>query len=133
MSADTWYLDTSAFLKLVRQETDSDALRRFLDRDDRPVVSSDLLRTEAVRAARRQGPATLAHTRQLLRRLTLIRCDVPVFEAAGDVGPEILRSLDAIHLAASRALDDDLAGIVTYDTRLAAACRANQVAVATPA
>jgi len=30
----------------------------------------------------------------------------------------LLRTLDAIHLAAARLLGDDLAGIVTYDRRM---------------
>ena len=85
MSGDVWYLDTSAFLKLVRRERHSAALRRFLA--ERRVVSSDLLRTEALRAARRQGTSSVERVGELLTRLTLIRCDIPVFEAAGALDP----------------------------------------------
>lgn len=120
MSGDVWYLDTSAFLKLVRRERHTTALRRFLA--GRRLVSSDLLRTEAMRAARRQGAASVEQAADLLTRLTLIRCDIPVFEAAGTLDPPRLRSLDALHLAAARELGDDLAGIVTYDRHLAEAC-----------
>ena len=130
MSGDVWYLDTSAFLKLVRREQHTAALRRHLAH--RRAVSSDLLRTEAVRAARRQGMASEERVRDLLGRLTLIRCDIPVFEAAGTLDPPGLRSLDALHLAAALALGDDLAGIVTYDQRLAEACRQLDLDVVAP-
>lgn len=120
MSADVWYLDTSAVLKLARREQHTAALRRFLT--DRQVASSDLLRTEAVRAASRQGAASVERVRELIARLTLVRCDIPIFEAAGTLEPVHLRSLDALHLAAALALADDLAGVVTYDRRLADAC-----------
>ena len=130
MSGDVWYLDTSAFLKLVRRERHSAALRRFLA--DRRVVSSDLLRTEALRAARRQGASSVERVGELLTRLTLIRCDIPVFEAAGTLDLPELRSLDALHLAAALELGPDLAGIVTYDQRLAEACTQVDVAIRRP-
>lgn len=120
MNGDVWYLDTSAFLKLARREQHTAALRRFLAH--RQVVSSDLLRTEAMRAASRQGTSSVHRVGELLARLTLVRCDIPVFEAAGTLEPAQLRSLDALHLAAALALGDDLAGVVTYDRRLSGAC-----------
>lgn len=45
-----WYLDTSAFLKLVVAEAESSAIRVWVA-DHGPVWSSQLLRTEALRAA----------------------------------------------------------------------------------
>lgn len=130
MSGDVWYLDTSAFLKLVRRERHTAALRRFLE--GRRVVSSDLLRTEALRAARRHGERSVERVGDLLTRLTLVRCDIPVFEAAGTLDPPELRPLDALHLAAARELGDDLAGVVTYDQRLAGACAGLGLEVAAP-
>ncbi len=47
MNGSVWYLDTSAFVKQLRREPESAALRRWLENED--VVSSDLLRTEARR------------------------------------------------------------------------------------
>jgi len=113
MSADVWYLDTSAFVKLIRAESESDALRTWLFQ--RRHSSSDLLRTEAVRVSRRAGTEVLARCRQALGAITLVRIDATVFESAAELGPAVLRTLDAIHLAAARLLGDDLAGIVTYD------------------
>jgi predicted nucleic acid-binding protein len=50
-----------------------------------------------------------------------------------DLDPELLRSLDALHLAAALELGDELDGIVTYDDRLATAARHHGVAVLAPA
>jgi hypothetical protein len=38
------YIDTSAFLKLVRAEDETEALREFLAEHRRPLISSVLLR-----------------------------------------------------------------------------------------
>jgi uncharacterized protein len=56
-----------------------------------------------------------------------------MFEEAGRLDPTLMRSLDAVHLAAALALGDDLEGLVTYDERLAAAAGLNGVAVVAPA
>ena len=55
-----------------------------------------------------------------------------VLEQAGRLDPAIVRSLDAIHLAAALMLGDDLEAFVTYYERLAEAARANGVAVVAP-
>lgn len=55
-----------------------------------------------------------------------------IFEEAGRLDPAVLRTLDAIHVAAALALGDDLDGLVTYDVRLAAAAEANGIAATSP-
>ncbi len=86
--------------------------------------SSDLLRTEAIRAARRVSPVALEATRDRLERVALITITTDTYRRAGELDPGVLRSLDAIHLAAALTLADDLEGIVTYDARLGEAARA---------
>ncbi len=68
----------------------------------------------------------------MLDSITLTEVTTSVFEAAARIDPGVLRSLDAIHLAAALDLGDDLDGIVTYDDRLALAARANGMAVLAP-
>jgi predicted nucleic acid-binding protein len=53
-----------------------------------------------------------------------------VVSVARRIEPLILRSLDALHLATAVLIDADL--VVTYDERLADACRRNALAVASP-
>jgi predicted nucleic acid-binding protein len=58
--------------------------------------------------------------------------DEELLEAAGALGHPLLRSLDAIHLASALYLGDDLAGLVTYDNRLAEGAVAAAVTVHRP-
>ena len=127
-----YYLDTSAFLKLVVSEAESRGLRKWATADGMVLVASDLLRTEALRAARRHSPAALLQARTLLDGVALMALTPDICERAAELDPSILRSLDALHLASALALGDDLHAVVTYDERLAAACAAHGVAVLAP-
>ena len=117
------YLDSSAFVKLVVEEEESVAVRAFLSARDARRVSSALLRTEALRAVRHLGPDALATVREGLRRVDLIGIDDRILDAAGSLEPQVLRTLDAIHLATAMAVGDDLDTIVTYDERMIEAAR----------
>jgi predicted nucleic acid-binding protein len=131
MSADTAYLDSSAFVKLATPEAESPALEAYL-RDWNKPVSSALLRTEALRALRPHGREAVASGRERLSDVTLIEVDTSVLELAGIIGPDALRSLDAIHLATAQLLGSDLGVIVTYDRRMAAAAGELGLPVASP-
>lgn len=114
------YLDSSAIVKLVVRERESSALRRFLrTRPER--VSCSLARTEVLRAVRHLGPPAMRRARRILRRVDLIRLDDSLLDAAGMLDPRILRSLDAVHLAAALLIVPELDAIVTYDRRQAEA------------
>lgn len=126
------YLDSSAFVKLVVEEAESTALRSFLLGNRSRRVSSTLLRTEALRAARHLGPEALATIREGLRRVDLVGIDDRVLDAAGILEPKILRTLDAIHLATAIAVGDDLEAIVTYDDRMVEAARLLGLPTRTP-
>jgi|SRR5580658_1395810 predicted nucleic acid-binding protein len=127
------YLDSSAFVKLVVAEPESEALRRALARWP-DQVSSTLLRTETVRALRRSGNELhLAAARSLLRTVHMIRVDEPLLDRAGDLGPPDLRTLDSIHLAAALALSDEVGVMFVYDARLRKAAAACGFEVASPA
>lgn len=128
----SFYVDTSAFLKLAVAEEHSAAMRRWAVAHQDQLFSSDLLVTEARRAARRHSPEADEQVMRLLGTLLLVRLGPSVFERAATLEPMAMRSLDALHLAAAMAAGDDLAGIVTYDERLASAATACGVAVAAP-
>jgi uncharacterized protein len=64
--------------------------------------------------------------------VTLIEGTTTMFEEAGRLDPTLLRSHDAVHLAAALALGDDLEGLVTYDDRLVDAARLNGITVVAP-
>ena len=126
------YLDSSAFVKLVVTETESATLRTYLAIRGSRRVSSALLRTESLRAVRHLGPDALATVREGLRRVDLIGMDDRILDAAGTLAPQVLRTLDAIHLATALAVGDDLEAIVTYDERMIEAARLLGLPTATP-
>jgi predicted nucleic acid-binding protein len=126
------YLDSSAYVKVLVDETESGALRGFLAASGARRVSSALLRTEALRAVRHLGSDALAIVREGLRRVDLIEIDDRILDSAGILEPRVLRTLDAIHLATALAIGDDLDAIVTYDERMIAAAEMLGLATETP-
>ena len=126
------YVDTSAFLKLVVVEEHSGAFRSWAEAHDGELFSSDLLTTEALRTARRHSTAALREARSRLDVLTIVRLGPHVFERAAELDPAILRTLDALRLAAALLAGDELEGIATYDQRLADAAATHGVAVVRP-
>ena len=128
------YLDSSALVKLVQRETESDALRRFLRRHRADqLVTSALARVEVVRAVLIGGPAALAQARRQLSRLDQIVLGTEVLDRAATLAPNAqLRILDAIHLAAAQVVGADLRAVVTYDRRMADAAQALGLVVERP-
>jgi predicted nucleic acid-binding protein len=126
------YIDSSALVKLVVAEPETAALQAWLDEEDRSAVVCDLARTELLRAVRRAAPDRVVRAREVLESVTLIELSTQEFETAGLLDPTILRTLDALHIAAALLLGDDLDGMVTYDARLTDAAKANGIAVIAP-
>jgi hypothetical protein len=124
------YLDTSAFVKLVRSEPESGALRRELV--DTELISSTLLIVEGRRAAKRYGKLALRRARAALTAITLVPLDEAVLDIAAELDPPELRSLDALHLATVLSLGEDLGRLYCYDARLSAAALEFGVDVAQP-
>lgn len=119
-----WYVDTSAFLKLAVAEARSAEMRAWAEAEEGrsgALWSSDLLRTEALRAARRVSRGALEATRDRLDRMAFVAITTDTYQRAGELDPAILRALDALHLAAALSLGDDLDGVVAYDERMTAA------------
>ena len=127
-----FYVDTSALVKLVVAESETAALRAWLEESSRELVACDLARTELMRVVRRAVPDRVLQAREVLDAVTLVHVTPAVFENAGRLDPPELRSLDAIHLAAALDLGDDLEGLITYDDHLAGAAISNGVAVVAP-
>lgn len=127
------YLDTSALVKLVVAEAETEALRVWLAGRTGEAASSDLARTELLRVVRRVAPDRLERARRVLDSVTLIALSTDTFEEAGRLAPATMRSLHALHLAVALRLGDDLDTVVTYDDRLADAARLNGTAAIAPA
>lgn len=120
------YMDTSALVKLIVQESESAALRRWLaDVEDHDHVTSAVGRVELMRTALRSADAEIvANAKRILDEdLDLLAVTDDVIEVAETIGPESLRSLDAIHLASASQLGDALTAVVAYDRTLIEGCR----------
>jgi predicted nucleic acid-binding protein len=114
------YLDSSALVKLVVREAESEALTAYLR--TRPLrVASALVRVEVPRAVRRHGPEALERAAKLISPVRLLALDDGLLDAAALLDADGLRSLDAIHLASAMTLGDDLDALVTYDERMTGA------------
>lgn len=125
------YLDSSALVKLVVMESESAALQREL-RGEPARASCALARVEVVRAVRPHGAVAVARARRLLRRLDLVQLDEELLDAAAVLDGGLMRTLDAIHLAAAQLLGDDLTNVITYDQRMTAAAKALGLTVSAP-
>lgn len=126
----TYYFDSSALTKLATGEPETDAVAS-LSSADNLWITSDLARTEVPRAVTRQG-GSVTDALEVLRNMVVIELDRDIYELAGRIQPDRLRSLDAIHVAAALSLGSDLTAIVTYDQRLAEAAQLNGIKVLSP-
>lgn len=125
----TAYLDTSAAMKLLVPEAESEALVDELERPERVLAASWLLHTELHCAAGR-NPADVAldAVADVLGVVTLVDLTRGDLLAAGTHAP--LRSNDAIHLATALRLGVD--EFLTYDRELATAARNAGLRVVAP-
>jgi predicted nucleic acid-binding protein len=125
------YLDSSALVKLIVREDESEVLAAHLTQH-RERVSCALARVEVPHAVHAHGAPALTRARGLLERIGLLALDDTLLDAAGALAGSTLRSLDAIHLAAAQALGTELAEVITYDHRMAQAAVGLGLAVSAP-
>lgn len=127
------YLDTSALVKLVVAEDESQALKHFLGAHaDDSWFSAALARTELMRAVAPNGTQAIAAARDLLNALDTVMLTRQLLDDAGTLPPLGLRSLDAIHLTAARRAGDSLRAVITYDTRMLSAAADLAISTASP-
>lgn len=128
------YLDSSALVKLVFEEAESDVLTNWLaEREETPKISSQISTIEVVRTCRRRDADAVGDARQVLAGLDLLPLAADLVEQATLVGPPELRSLDAIHLASALSLRAEVIAFVVYDARLGSAAIEVGLPVASPA
>lgn len=124
------YVDTSAAMKLLFDEAESEAALTFLaSSTDRRLVASWLLHTELHCAAGRRGDISPANLATVLGAVDLIDITRGDLITAGTQAP--LRSNDAIHLAVAFRVGVD--EIVTYDRELGDVASRAGITVLAPA
>lgn len=124
------YLDSSALLKRAITERESTRLEGTIEQHvagRATLVSSTLAWIEIGRAIRSRYQASFPdvadQVEAALAGVAEQRIDAEVVSLGRRLNPDLLRSLDAIHLASALLVDADV--LLTYDARLAAACRLN--------
>jgi predicted nucleic acid-binding protein len=127
------YLDSSALVKLAVTEPESAALTDWLrDSSQLARVSSPLVRVEVPRAVWRADPGSLTQAYTIVRRVREIRMTEAVLTRAAGVRPNVLRTLDAIHVASAMSVRDSLTAMVSYDKRMLAAAQDAGLPTASP-
>jgi predicted nucleic acid-binding protein len=126
------YYDSSALLKLVLHQRESEDFQRWYEARQRVVaVSSSLALVEVVRAVGQDGPAMKERARAVLAGLDLMPMTYDLLGEAGELGHSV-RSLDAIHLVSAIRLKRDLQAFVAYDKRLLQAAEEAGLPIASP-
>lgn len=115
------YIDSSAILKLIVQEKESDAVRSI---SRARFITSEISRVEIIRTVLRNEPKALKAAEGVLKNLNILTIDSATLTQAERLPERInIRGLDAIHLAAAGKLGLRISVILTYDKQMAKAAR----------
>lgn len=127
------YLDSSAIIKLIFEEDESEALETWLRaRSNMSVVTSDLSLVEVFRTCRIKSESSISAARQLFNGIDRIPITSELIELASVLNPNELRSLDAIHLASALSIGEDLEFFIVYNKRLNMAASKSGIKVFAP-
>jgi uncharacterized protein len=119
------YVDTSALLKLLVREAESAVIEQELVLWPNLATSivTEVELPRAVARAREDRPDAVIDGSLILQGVVasaaIIELNEEIVAAARSVGPVHVGALDAIHIASALSLDKDLAGVATYDGRMA--------------
>ena len=114
----SWYLDSSAILKLLIAEKESAALTDFINFT---IKSSVLTRVEVIRTLHKIAPEKTADANEILTGIDVTPLNSAVLNIAENFISSItLRSLDALHVATVLFLEKTVEGLLTYDKQMIA-------------
>jgi len=129
----TFYLESSAALKLFQKELESAALISFISESSSEIrlISSQLTRLEVVGKLARFAEDPLRASR-FFANIQLLPVSNSVLEDAVISMQFGLKSLDAIHHATIRSNSADLDAVICYDNRLKEAIQKLGIEVMSP-
>ncbi len=130
MTGSAIYADSSALVKLIIEEDESEALRRAIEEAGVGLLTSQIAEIEVARAVKVANPDQLGECERLLASCTRVRVSESIVRRATMLASAHLRTLDAIHLAT--ALRADVATMLVYDERLGTAAGAAGLTVLRP-
>ena len=124
------YIDASAFVKLIVEEKETQALLKSLPSS---LISGEILTVEVMRTTVHSDAETIAFARKLLAGINFMPISSEVISIASLFGAHIKsKTLDAIHLAAALSIGNAIDGIITYDTTMIADAKLLGIPVLSP-
>jgi len=113
----SYYLDSSAILKIIFQEDESAALAKFITE---PAITSSISRVEVLRTVQRIDHSRVQLAQSELAKINIVEPVPSILTIAENFSHEVtLRSLDAIHVATLIFLSAATDGLITYDKLMA--------------
>jgi len=126
----SWYIDSSAILKLIFTEKETLALDKVMNNK---MVTSTLTRVEVKRAVNRINSTKSKVANDVLAQLQYIELDSQTLNLAEAFSPDVtLRTLDAIHVASVLRISEAVQGIITYDKQMIANAEKMGIKVLSP-
>lgn len=112
----SWYLDSSAILKLILDEKERVSLLKELGGKS---VTSRISRVEVKRTVTRLAPEHLVLAHSELEKIEFFPASIGVLNIAeGFTSKVTLRTLDAIHVATVIFLGSAIEGLISYDKQM---------------
>jgi predicted nucleic acid-binding protein len=120
MSSTGFYLDSSALLKLVTEEAETDALYAWWNSSNKEdfFVVSEIANTEVLGNATRISASAKKAAESVLSKISFIKLTTAILERATIHVATGLRTLDAIHVASAEGLSIENLTFVAYDRKL---------------
>jgi predicted nucleic acid-binding protein len=126
----SWYIDSSAILKLIFTEKETLALDKVMNNK---MVTSTLTRVEVKRAVNRINSTKSKVANDVLAQLQYTELDSQTLNLAEVFSPDVtLRTLDAIHVASVLRISEAVQGIITYDKQMIANAEKMGIKVLSP-
>ena len=125
-----WYLDSSAILKLILDESERTALLKILENKS---ITSRISRVEVIRTVTRLAPEHLILAYSELEKIDFFPVSTGVLNIAESFASHVtLRTLDAVQVATVIFLDRTVKGLITYDRQMIKNAQALGIKVVSP-
>ncbi len=112
----TWFLDSSAIIKLIVEESESKSLRAYLPAS---LVASRLSRLEVLRNVKRIEEKKLDRARERMNGFSYIEINEHVLRNAEEIALTLdIKTLDAIQAGSALFIKDIIQGVISYDKNL---------------
>ena len=126
----TWFLDSSAIVKLIVEESESKTLRKFLPERK---IASRLSRLEVLRNIKRIEPKKLERAQAAMDGLDFVEINEHVLKNAEEIAVVLeIKSLDAIQAGSALFIKDIIQGVISYDKNLNMALKKLGIKVISP-